>query len=66
MRGPRPVLDISVTIDGVEHHGTWFVQDGSIYVRSPLGSKTTWVHESTNAESLAGLLLVEMASGVWP
>jgi hypothetical protein len=66
MTGPVPVRDISIVVDGVEHHGSWFAYGGTIFVRSPLGEKTTWVHASSHADSLARLLLGEMVRGMWP
>lgn len=63
---PAPVRDVTVTIDGTDHHGTFYVLDGAIHVRSPLGYKTTWAHSATHKESLARLLLREMVAGIWP
>ena len=55
-----PVHDITVTLDGVDHRGSWFVIDGLICVRSPLGSKTTWIRHLDGAQSIAELLFSEI------
>jgi hypothetical protein len=34
--GPSPVKSVTVIIDGVTHHGSYFVQDSIVHVRSPL------------------------------
>jgi hypothetical protein len=54
-----PVLDITITVDGVEHRGNWFTFDGAIYVRSGLGNRSTW-YSGPNAAPLAELLLSEI------
>ena len=43
MRPGRPFLvrSVTVTIDGVTHHGTYYVQGQVVHVRSPLGEKIT-------------------------
>jgi hypothetical protein len=57
---PRPVVDITITVDGLEHRGNWFTFGGMVYVRSPMGVKTTWVGEGYNAGPIAELLLLEI------
>ena len=54
-----PVRSVTVTIDGVTYHGTYFVQDSIVHVRSPLGTKSTRVGRSP-PESVAKLLLSEL------
>jgi hypothetical protein len=61
---PRPVVDITIEVDGVKHHGDYFVYDDAIFVRSPLGAKC--IPESSGAASLAKLLLSEIVRGIWP
>jgi len=61
MRGnrPSPVRGVTVTIDGVTHYGTYFVQSSNVYVQSPFGAKATQVGASP-PESVAMLLLSEL------
>ena len=61
MRPGRPFLvrSVTVTIDGVTHHGTYYVQGSVVHVRSPLGEKITKVRRSP-PEALAMLLLKEL------
>ena len=61
MRPGRPFLvrSVAVTIDGVTHHGTYYVQGPVVHVRSRLGEKITKVRRSP-PEALAMLLLKEL------
>ena len=61
MRPGRPFLvrSVTVTIDGVTHHGTYYVQGQVVHVRSPLGEKITKVRRSP-PEAIARLLLSEL------
>jgi len=61
MRGSKPtaVNPVAVTIDGVTHHGTYFVQGSTVHVQSPLGSKKTHVGGAP-PEAIAKLLLSEL------
>ena len=60
-RPGRPFLvrSVTVTIDGVTHHGTYYVQGPVVHVRSPLGEKITKVRRSP-PEAIARLLLSEL------
>jgi hypothetical protein len=60
--GPVPVRSVSVTIDGVTHHGAYFVQRSTVYVRSPLGDKAIQVG-GAEPVSIARLLLLELVRG---
>jgi hypothetical protein len=53
------VKNVTVTIDGVTYHGTYFVQDSIVHVRSPLGAKSTQVGDFP-PETTARLLLSEL------
>jgi hypothetical protein len=57
--GPSAVKTVTVTIDGVTHHGAYFVQSSMVNVRSTLGSKTTQVGGSP-PKTIAKLLLSEL------
>lgn len=61
MRDTRPasVKTVTVTIDGIAHHGTYYVQRSVVYVQSSLGAKATQVG-GTPPENVAKLLLSEM------
>jgi hypothetical protein len=61
MRGSKPteVKPVTVTIDGVTHHGTYFVQGSMVHVQSTLGSKKTHVGGAP-PEAIAKLLLSEL------
>jgi len=61
MSGSRPtaVKLVTVTIDGVTHRGTYFVQGSMVHVQSTLGSKKTHVGGSP-PEAIAKLLLSEL------
>ena len=56
---PFLVRSVAVTIDGVTHHGTYYVQGPVVHVRSRLGEKITKVRRSP-PEALAMLLLKEL------
>ena len=56
---PLLVRSVTVTINGVAYHGTYFVQHTTVYVRSPLGAKATLVGGSP-PETIAKLLLREL------
>jgi hypothetical protein len=58
-RIPTLARSVTVTIDGVAYHGSYFVQRSMIYVRSPLGAKATQVGGSP-PEVIAKLLLLEL------
>jgi hypothetical protein len=53
---PFIVKSVTVTVDGVTHQGTYYVQGSVLHVRSPLGEKITQIGESS-PEALAKLLL---------
>jgi hypothetical protein len=57
--GPSPVKSVAVIIDGVTHHGSYFVQGSTVHVRSPLGSRAIQVGGSP-PEAIAILLLSEL------
>jgi hypothetical protein len=59
MNRPTVVKTLTVTVDGVAHHGTYFVQDSAVYVQSAFGSKATHVGGSP-PEMTAKLLLSEI------
>ena len=50
---------VTVTIDGVTHHGTYFVHGSVVHVRSRLGEKIAKVGRSL-PEAIARLLLSEL------
>jgi len=50
---------VTVTVDGITHSGTYFVQESMVEVRSPLGRKNTQVGGS-HPEMVAKLLLSEI------
>ena len=56
---PLIVRSVTVTIDGVTHQGTYYVQGSSVHVRSPLGAKATQI-EGSPLEALAMALLSEL------
>ena len=60
-RPGRPFLErsVTVTIDGVTHHGTYFVHGSVVHVRSRLGEKIAKVGRSL-PEAIARLLLSEL------
>jgi hypothetical protein len=60
-RPGRPFLvkSVTVTIDGVTHHGTYYVQGSVVHVRCSLGEKITEVGTSP-PEVIARLLLSEL------
>ena len=57
---PFLVRSVTVTIDGVAHHGTYYVQGSMVHVRSPLGEKIAKIGRSP-PEAIARLLLSELA-----
>jgi len=61
-RPGRPFLvrSVTVTIDGVTHHGTYYVQGSVVHVRSSRGEKITKLGRSP-PEAIARLLLSELA-----
>ena len=57
---PAPVLNVfTVTIDGVTHRGTYYVQDSVVHVQCDAGKKATQVGRLPE-RSLAKLLLSEL------
>jgi hypothetical protein len=68
MSRPEPVHEISLEHDGVTHNGVWWLAEGgrTVYVRSGDHQKCTWVRDRVGAESLARLLLSEIARGMLP
>jgi hypothetical protein len=56
---PAQVRSVTVTCNGVTHHGTYFVLGSMVHVRSPLGAKSTQLGKSSPGE-LAKLLLSEL------
>jgi len=54
-----PVQNITVTIDGVTHKGTYYVRGSLVHVQCYAGTKTTQVGGST-ARTIAKLLLLEL------
>jgi hypothetical protein len=59
---PTTVKPVAVTIDGVTHHGTYFVQGSMVHVQSTLGTKKTHVGGAP-PEVIAQLLLSELVRG---
>jgi hypothetical protein len=57
--GPALVKPVTVTIDGVTHHGTYYVQNSLVYVDYGDTKKATQVGGSPPA-SIARMLLSEM------
>jgi len=57
----RPLIarSVTVTIDGVTHQGTYYVQGSTVHVRSQLGAKATHI-EGSLSEAIARLLLSEL------
>src|SRR6516225_8918700 len=53
--GPSPVRNVTVTIDGVTHHGAYFVQGSMVYVRSTLGAQATKMVAARNNCNVAAL-----------
>ena len=53
------VRTVTITVDDVEHHGIYFVQNSLVYVRSPLGAKATPAGDSP-PETIAKVLLSEL------
>jgi hypothetical protein len=56
---PGPVKIITVTIDGVTHSGTYFVQGSTVHVHSTKGAKTGRVGRSA-PEGVAKKLLLNL------
>ena len=57
--GPVPVKKVSIEIDGVTHHGTYYVRDSIVYVDAETGWKEAQVKGST-PEVIARTLLSEL------
>jgi hypothetical protein len=57
---PGPVKIITVTIDGVTHSGTYFVQGSMVHVHSTKGAKETrvgrWAPEAVAKKLLSELV----------
>ena len=62
---PAQVKSVTVTFDGVIHHGTYFVLGSMVHVRSPVGAKSTRLGRSSPGE-LAMLLLSELVREAKP
>ena len=56
------VSHVSVTINGLTHHGQYRVESGTVYVESPFGSKASPVG-GLPPEDVARLLLSELVRG---
>jgi hypothetical protein len=57
--GPTPVIAVTVTIDGVTHHGMYYVRGSIMFVQSQQGAKRALVGASPPLEK-AKLLLSEL------
>ena len=57
--GLSPVRRVTVTIDGVEYEGTYFVQNYMVHVVSSFGAKATQLGRS-QPETTAWMLLSEL------
>ena len=57
--GLSAVKTVTVTIDGIEHYGTYYVQNSLVYVQSEKGSKATQVGDLPPGR-VAELLLSEL------
>lgn len=63
MTRPTPVKTVKVTIDGVAHHGTYYVQSLMVYVQSEKGRKAATQLGGSRPETIAKLLLSELVRG---
>jgi hypothetical protein len=59
---PGPVKIITVTIDGMTHSGTYFVQGSIVHVHSTKGARETRVGRSP-PEAIAKKLLADLVRG---
>ena len=59
MSGLTPVKTVTVTIGGVTHEATYYVQHSMVYVQSPFGAKATQVGGSPPV-AIARMLLSEL------
>jgi hypothetical protein len=59
---PTPVNPVTVTIDGVTHHGIYYVRGSIVFVQSQLGAKRIQIGHSPPLE-IAKLLLSELVRG---
>jgi hypothetical protein len=59
MSRPVPVKRVTTIIDGVTHEGSYFLQDLTVHIRSPLGAKAAQVG-GLPPEAVAKLLLSEL------
>ena len=50
---------VTVTVDGTEHHGTYYVQEKILHARSFHGQKATQLGE-LSPQSMARIMLLEM------
>ncbi len=57
--GPVPVKKVSIEIDGVTHHGTYYVRESTVYVDAETGWKQAQLKGST-PEVIAKVLLSEL------
>jgi hypothetical protein len=57
--GPFSVKHVSVTLNGVTHHGTYYLQGSRVHVQCPYGQKATQIGGSP-PEAIAKLLLGEL------
>jgi hypothetical protein len=59
---PTSVRNVTVTLDGVTHKGTYYVQGSVVHVLCDAGKKSTQVGGSP-AGMIAKLLLLELVRG---
>jgi hypothetical protein len=59
MSWPSPVDPVTVTINGVTHVGTYYVQHSRVHVQSVYGSKSAQVGAAL-PEAIARMLLAEL------
>jgi hypothetical protein len=57
--GPSAVENVTVTIAGVKHDGTYYLQGSTVYVQSAFGRKATQLGGSM-PETIARMLLSEL------
>jgi hypothetical protein len=57
--GPSAVRNVTVTVEGLKHDGTYYLQGSTLYVQSAFGTKATQLGGST-PEIIARILLSEL------